>query len=277
MARKIIRIFLLILLFIIVSILSQIGSILLLLAILLARLIIPLRIKPRYRISGRILLILLIYTTLSITIIPPLAKLNNRVPLPVMATQEVPLKPAMYLSVLLHRHYVRPELRESTIEHSKKIAKVFPGTQLIYLDANFPFWNGFPLFPHLSHNDGKKLDLAFCYRDEKGQILNQSPTWWGYGFVEGPRKTEHDQTRVCLEKGYWQYDITRRLSWQSRKAIFDKKRTRYLIKLWLGDKLTGKIFLEPHLKSRLNLSNESRIRFHGCRAVRHDDHIHIQM
>jgi hypothetical protein len=31
----------------------------------------------------------------------------------------------------------------------------FPGTVTIALDANFPFVNGFPLLPHLSHADGK--------------------------------------------------------------------------------------------------------------------------
>ena len=35
------------------------------------------------------------------------------------------------------------------------------------------------------------------------------------------------------------------------------------------------IFIEPHLKNRLKIGN-NRIRFHGCKAVRHDDHIHFQ-
>lgn len=38
-----------------------------------------------------------------------------------------------------------------------------------------------------------------------------------------------------------------------------------------------KIFLEPHLKTRLKLSKYSKIRFHGCHSVRHDDHIHLQL
>jgi len=40
---------------------------------------------------------------------------------------------------------------------------------------------------------------------------------------------------------------------------------------------TGKIFIEPHLKSRLGFANDSKVRFHGCAAVRHDDHIHIEL
>ena len=37
-----------------------------------------------------------------------------------------------------------------------------------------------------------------------------------------------------------------------------------------------KVFIEPHLKTRLNLTS-NKIRFHGCQAVRHDDHIHLQV
>ncbi len=33
---------------------------------------------------------------------------------------------------------------------------------------------------------------------------------------------------------------------------------------------------KPHLKTRLKLSS-AKIRFHGCQAVRHDDHIHVQL
>lgn len=39
----------------------------------------------------------------------------------------------------------------------------------------------------------------------------------------------------------------------------------------------GKLFLEPHLKSRWRLGAYDKIRFHGCKAVRHDDHLHIQL
>lgn len=37
-----------------------------------------------------------------------------------------------------------------------------------------------------------------------------------------------------------------------------------------------KIFIEPHLKNALGIT-DSHIRFQGCRAARHDDHIHIQV
>ncbi|MEM7124392.1 MAG: hypothetical protein AAF563_24160, partial [Pseudomonadota bacterium] len=37
-----------------------------------------------------------------------------------------------------------------------------------------------------------------------------------------------------------------------------------------------KIFLEPHLVERLGIS-DPMIRFQGCAAARHDDHIHIEV
>ena len=57
---------------------------------------------------------------------------------------------------------------------------------------------------------------------------------------------------------------------------FDYKRSFDLINFLASNKLIGKLFIEPHLKSRMNLTN-SKIKFHGCQAVRHDDHIHVQL
>ena len=52
--------------------------------------------------------------------------------------------------------------------------------------------------------------------------------------------------------------------------------TKYLIQQIANDKAVQKIFIEPHLKQRFGLRN-GKIRFHGCHAVRHDDHIHVQI
>jgi murein endopeptidase len=52
--------------------------------------------------------------------------------------------------------------------------------------------------------------------------------------------------------------------------------TKLLVEVLLKFDNMEKIFIEPHLKSRLGLTN-SKIRYHGCGAVRHDDHIHIQV
>ena len=56
----------------------------------------------------------------------------------------------------------------------------------------------------------------------------------------------------------------------------DSVRTRYLLQNLCESKLVEKIFIEPHLKKRMNLEYD-KIRFQGCYAARHDDHIHIQI
>ena len=59
----------------------------------------------------------------------------------------------------------------------------------------------------------------------------------------------------------------------------DADRTGYALR-WLASSGAqdgvGKVFVEPHLAQRLNVSG-SVIRFQGCRAARHDDHIHVQL
>lgn len=42
------------------------------------------------------------------------------------------------------------------------------------------------------------------------------------------------------------------------------------------DPRIGKIFLAPHLAAKFG-SDAPKIRFQGCAAARHDDHIHIQL
>ncbi len=58
--------------------------------------------------------------------------------------------------------------------------------------------------------------------------------------------------------------------------IFDAERTAALVNILAANKRVEKIFIEPHLKRRLGLSSP-KIRFHGCQAVRHDDHVHVQI
>jgi len=62
----------------------------------------------------------------------------------------------------------------------------------------------------------------------------------------------------------------------NEELIFSEKGTRKIINSFLKSKKLGKLFIEPNLKKRLSLK-DNRVRNHGCRAVRHDDHIHIQL
>lgn len=61
---------------------------------------------------------------------------------------------------------------------------------------------------------------------------------------------------------------------RSRAAI--PARMRFALD-WLNrDPRVGKVLLEPHLKAQF-APGAGKIRFQGCHAARHDDHIHLQL
>lgn len=213
----------------------------------------------------------------TLIIIPVLAKSFGRVSLPICKNPQI--QPLNIFTCLLNRHYVKPELLKLLNETAIIMDKKFPGSKINYLDANFPFIDEFPLLPHLSHDDGKKLDLAFYYIDAKSnKPSNKSPSWIGYGICEGPKSFEENRPEKCKENGYWMYNILSEIMPQENKQnfIFDEARTKTLIEFMASKEKTEKIFIEPHLKSRMNLKS-NKISLHGCQAVRHDDHIHIQI
>ncbi|WP_091412982.1 hypothetical protein [Aquimarina amphilecti] len=183
-----------------------------------------------------------------------------------------------FFTKLCNRNYVTPELNIALQNIARIVNKNNNKTKLIYLDANFPFINGFPLPPHLSHNDGKKIDLSFIYANTNGQITNKKPALFGYGIYEGPNSKEYDQIKVCMKKGYWQYDFAKYLTFgiSNNQLKLSKKATKDLLLTIVNQKEVGKVFIEPHLKNRLGVQHP-KIRFHGCQAVRHDDHIHLQL
>ena len=173
---------------------------------------------------------------------------------------------------------MRPELKEQLLSTSNLMSKAYPGTKTNYLDANFPFFDGFPLPPHLSHNDGKKIDLAFYYTEHE-ELSNKAPSFIGYGVYEEPGSGEVNFPENCHSKGFWQYSLIGHFipEWSKSKYSLDEERTIRLILLLAKHSNTSKIFIEPHLKVRWKLTDYNNIRFHGCHAVRHDDHIHVQM
>ena len=214
----------------------------------------------------------------SLVIVPPIARKLGRVPLPWRSSPSAPLQPIGFWVVLANRNYVKPELKAAIEAISSVTQAQDPGTVITYLDAGFPFWDGFPLWPHLSHYDGKKLDIGFVYRDvTTGKRINQSPALLGYGFSELPAAGEYDRPAECAAKGYWQYSLLRRLTGARPNCQFDASANKALLQRIAADERIRKILLEPHLKTRLGLTGYVKIRLHGCNAVRHDDHIHIEI
>lgn len=274
---RLLKITLTIILFCLLTILTQVGGVVYLLSILTHKLTDKWASNNFLKATYRLISFVMLYCLTTFLIVPVIAKPLGRVPLPL--TEENNLRPLNMLTCFLNRNYVRPSLRQTAFEVAKQMNDKFPQTTVNYLDANFPFIDKFPLIPHLSHNDGKKLDLSFCYRDTKtGEPTNECPSFIGYGICEEPLPNEKNTADFCEDKGFWQYSFLTKVISQNNKQdfTFDSDKTRALVNLFEAQPTIGKIFIEPHLKTRLNLTSE-KIRFHGCQAVRHDDHIHVQL
>lgn len=259
------------------TVLTQTGGL-----VLIISLGISWRLNKKMNASWKRLLIqagsfLIIYLLFVFVIVPLIARPLGRVQLPLFEKDHV--RPANAITFLLNRNYVRPELKRIVFAVADKLNEKHPGTTLNYLDANFPFIDKVPLFPHLSHSDGKKLDISFFYRSSKTELeTNEVPSWIGYGICEEPKPGEVNRPEECARKGFWQYSaLQENLSQASKKDfVFDETRTRLMINSFVQEKNLGKILIEPHLRHRLSLTSD-KIRLHGCNAVRHDDHIHIQL
>ncbi len=222
----------------------------------------------------KILSFLVAYLLVSFFVVPPIAKYCGRVPLPIMKSGS--LIPHNYITPILNRRYVRPKLKSELLSISNSINDHNKRLKVSYLDANFPFIDGFPLLPHLSHNDGLKIDLAFYYTKNNTEG-NLKPSNIGYGKFVEPSQKELNQTQLCKSKGYWHYDYTKFITLGSRNDLeFDLENTKNLVRQIVNRSSTQKILIEPHIENRLKLNN-NKIRFQGCHAVRHDDHIHYQI
>lgn len=196
-----------------------------------------------------------------------LAPLAGRVPLP--CGGDGPLRSQSLLYCALNRNYVTPELAALALDLATDMAQSFPGTVTLALDAGFPF-TALPLLPHLSHDDGEKLDLALYWQDTSGQYQparSKSPLgYWGY--ADGPSD--------CPDR--WA-DLRWDMQWLNTALPdlqLDHPRTRAALTWLANDPRTGKILIEPHITATLSVTHP-KIRFQGCRPARHDDHIHLQL
>lgn len=205
------------------------------------------------------------------------APLFGRVSLPCFTSASLVVRTPFYCA--LNRNYVAPGLKAAAEAYADHMASSFPGTKTLVLDANFPFVTGFPLMPHLSHDDGRKLDLALYYRDDTGNFRNgetRSPL--GYFAFQQPLP---NSPQPCANRRRF---MTLRWDMNWLQPLFpdwDIESTRMTEALqWLSTEgrnhAIEKVFVEPHIPARLGVSSDI-IRFQGCSAARHDDHIHIQV
>ncbi len=214
----------------------------------------------------RAIVFIIAYTALSVSAVW-IAPKFGRVPLSCFNSGSLEMQSKMYCA--LNRNYVVPALKDTLIDLSTAINKKYPGTKTLVLDANFPFLAGFPLLPHLSHDDGEKVDLAFYYRDDKAYLPSQTRSPIGYfAFEDGPTDCPKQTLTLRWDMAWLQG------GWPNYRI--DESRMKAALQWLAADHRIGKVFVEPHLIEQLGIQN-SKIRFQGCRAARHDDHIHIQL
>jgi hypothetical protein len=195
------------------------------------------------------------------------APVFGRVPVPCFG--EV-LRAQSWVYCGLMRNFVTPDLLAVAEDASTKVAVEFPGTVTLALDGSFPFGDGIPLLPHLSHDDGRKLDFAFFYSDAKGYVAGRTDSPLGYfAFLH----LGEDTCRPVWATLRWDMDWFRPLN---RGLALEPERTRALINALLADPRVEKIFVEPPVAETLSVVGD-KLRFQGCRAARHDDHLHIQL
>jgi hypothetical protein len=208
----------------------------------------------------------LIYAIASIAIVPPLAKLFGR--------ERVSCASTTFAGCVLNRTYLTPRTLALTAELDQAMASRFAGSSVTILEGSFPFFDGFPLPPHLSHDDGRKVDLAYFYRDASGRpVARGSPSPIGYFHFQQPRPADREPCAGRFTPLRWDF------AWlQPREPAWalDEERTRAMI-LWLkAHPDVKRIFIEPHLADRLDVGG-GKLRFQGCQAARHDDHLHVEV
>ncbi|NIZ00967.1 hypothetical protein [Thalassospira lucentensis] len=263
-----------VLLFVLLTVATQIGGIAYLISL-------PLRQVSRQWIRHRLLNAAVCFLVVYAGVwygAANLAPLVGRYPIPCFGNAPSHLMMQSPMYCMMNRNYVRSDLLQIAEELAHDVDQKFPGTKTLALDAGFPFLDGFPLLPHLSHDDGNKLDLAFYYADlSDGYQIGKTKSPIGYWAFELPKDNQRDAC-AAVDAGF---SMRWEMAWFSvlnNDLVLEPKRTAYAIR-WLAQKGrrlgVTKVFVEPHLLSELGLSGQN-LKFQGCYAARHDDHIHFQ-
>ncbi len=248
--------------FLVLTVLTQVGGVLAIIGAVIG--------KRFLRFHGGIAVGVLGIYSLGLLTVPLISKPLGREALPWGPTDSLPLRARNIGYCLMFRNFVTPELAEMLRETSNRLHQKHPDLVLDYLDACFPFIDGMPLLPHLSHSDGRKIDLTFSYRKADGQP-SRSPSPIGYWVYEGPKEGE----KSACKDSFLRWDFPW-LQGMNRDRKFAPEVTRDILREMAEHPKTQKILLEPHLKTRLGLTS-TKIRFQGCHAARHDDHLHLQI
>lgn len=180
-----------------------------------------------------------------------------------------PLQVQSFLYCALNRTYMTPDTLSVLERAAEHVDRRMPGTVTLLLDAGFPFGDGFPLLPHLSHSTGKQADLALYYSVDGIYQPRMTRSPIGYFAFEDGEDDYCTPRKITLR---WNLDWLQPLFPDYR---LDLPRTAALLE-GLKAPSVKRIFVEPHLVAKLGIESDL-IRFQGCRAARHDDHIHVEL
>ncbi|MGF1624573.1 MAG: hypothetical protein ACFCVH_06790 [Alphaproteobacteria bacterium] len=275
------RRFLWLLAFLLLTVGTQIGGIAMLVSHLLARLA-----PRRWRATGwrraatGFVAFALVYAVATVAVVPPLAALGGRAPLRCFPTDDAPYGALSVLYCASNRHYARQPLHDLVAALAADLSAAHPGSEVRYLDAGLPFFDWFPLIPHITHRDGLKLDLAFLYEDLDGSYVPGLAPWpVGYWAYDQPRPGERQPCADHVDPGFsLRWDMAWLQPLLPPYAV-DIERTGFMAR-WLVAEGPAhglrRMLLEPHLADRWGVAG-GPLGFQGCRAGRHDDHIHISV
>jgi len=263
------------LLFVLFTVLTQIGGVAYVIGLLGGSAARLLRARPPFCQVSVVAVACAAYVVMTVFMVPLLAASMGRVRLPCSTAGDRTVVAATRLTCALNRGYVRPEVRDLIMDLGAETTRRFPGSKVTTLEGNLPLINGFPLLPHLSHRDGKKVDIAFFYRNaaDDSVIPNGSPSWLGYFIYEQPRPGEATPCKDRWTPLRWNFQG---LQPEPPSWRLDEERTAWVLNWLKSDPHVDRIFIEPHLVQRLGVAG-GKVRFQGCQAARHDDHIHVQI
>ncbi len=226
------------------------------------------------RVAAAAGLFAVVYLAATLAVVPPLAAQFGRVPLSCGYGGEPAYEPLTRVFCLLNRHYATPAARDALREIAGRVAATAPGRQIRYLDAGFPFLAWFPMPPHLSHGDGRKVDIALPFSDpvtgRPAAGRARSPIgYWGY---VPPRP---GSPLPCEGRSSWRRWEFRWLQPLLPELVLDAAALSALLHELAASPRVGRVLVEPHIGARVGIARH-KIRFQGCAAARHDDHIHVE-
>lgn len=183
-----------------------------------------------------------------------------------------PLAPIKAYYCREDRHFVRPAVRDRLIAAAGTLAAHYPDDRLWFMDASGA--DGVkPFPPHFSHGDGRQIDLGLYYLDREGLPMRGFPDTSGHGRLWPAEPPAPGEEIACPggRKGIaFKPDPPKDRPWR-----LDEERTKALVEILIADPAVRRVLIEPHLERRFGLWGHPKLRFAGCQAARHDDHIHV--